>query len=171
MNSKIIWFTGLSGSGKTTLSNKLFKLLKKKNKKVIQIDGDKFRKKLNTDNSFTKKDIVNNNIQIINYCESIIKKYDFILVSVISPFLKTRKLARSLFKDNYYEIFVHCKLNTLIKRDTKDLYRKAKKKIIINLIGYKSKIKYQKSNYSKIKINTDLNTIAKSVKIVLKKIL
>ena len=40
----IFWFTGLSGSGKTTFS-KFFinKLNKKLKKKVIHIDGDKFR--------------------------------------------------------------------------------------------------------------------------------
>jgi adenylylsulfate kinase-like enzyme len=50
---------------------------------------------------------------------------------------------------------VNCKIKTLKKRDTKDLYAKADSKIIKNLIGYKSKIYYEKSKYKTISINTD----------------
>ena len=40
----IIWLTGLSGSGKTTFSKFLIRRLNTKiKKKVIHIDGDKFR--------------------------------------------------------------------------------------------------------------------------------
>ena len=61
--------------------------------------------------------------------------------------------------------------NPLMKRDTKGLYKKADKKIIKNLIGYKSKIKYQKSKYKVININTDKQNIKQSTKIILQKIL
>ena len=44
MFPKIIWFTGLSGSGKSTLSKILEIFLKKKGYKVLQVDGDTFRK-------------------------------------------------------------------------------------------------------------------------------
>ena len=54
-DSKIIWFTGLSGSGKSTLAEIIKKKLLKKNNKVLIIDGDKFRKKQNYINNFTKK--------------------------------------------------------------------------------------------------------------------
>ena len=94
MKAKIVWFTGLSGSGKTTLSKKLQKILKEKKYKVLAIDGDKFRKKNKSENAFTKTNIVKNNIRIIKYINKIFKKYNFIIVSVISPFLKTRKIAK-----------------------------------------------------------------------------
>ena len=92
MESKIIWFTGLSGSGKTTLSNYLSKKLKNKKFRVKKIDGDLFRKK-NKSAKFNKSSIIKNNLSIINYVEKIKKKYDFILVSVISPLKKTRTIA------------------------------------------------------------------------------
>ena len=50
--NKGIWFFGYSGSGKTFAS----KCLKKKIKKSVIIDGDKVRKYISYDLSYTKKD-------------------------------------------------------------------------------------------------------------------
>ena len=47
-----IWFFGLSGSGKTLASN----FLKKKIKKFIILDGDKIRKHISFDLSYSLKD-------------------------------------------------------------------------------------------------------------------
>ena len=45
----VIWIIGKSGSGKTFLSKRLYKKFREKNKKVVWIDGDKFRKKFSKD--------------------------------------------------------------------------------------------------------------------------
>ena len=75
-----------------------------------------------------------------------------------------------MFNKKYYEFYIYCKLDTLIKRDTKGLYKKAINKKIKNLIGYNSKIKYEKSTYKITKINTDKHDIITSLKIVIKSI-
>ena len=93
--------------------------------------------------------IIKNNLNIIKQIDKIKDNYDFVLVSVISPVLKTRLFAKKKFKENYFEIFMKCNLKTLKLRDTKGLYKKADLNIINNLIGYKSKLKYEKSNYKK----------------------
>ena len=169
--AKIIWFTGLSGAGKTTLAKILSKRLVKLNFKVQNIDGDNFRKKNKNNNKFSKSNIIENNLSIIKHTKKIQKKYDFIIVSVISPLLKTRNFARIQFGKNYYEVYVKCKIKTLEQRDTKKLYEKAKKKLIKNLIGYNSKIRYETSKYKKITINTDILNKSISIKSILKKIL
>jgi adenylylsulfate kinase len=169
--TKIIWFTGLSGAGKSTLSKILNDKLRKYNYKVHNIDGDIFRKKNKVKDSFSKKNIIINNLLIIDYIKKIQKNYNFILVSVISPLLKTRNMARIKFGRNYYEIYVKCKIKTLEKRDTKKLYKKARNNIISNLIGYNSKIKYETSNYKRIIVNTDLLSKAASINKITKKIL
>jgi len=51
-NYKGIWFFGLSGSGKTFLSKILFKKIKKS----VIIDGDKVRKYISSDLKYSKKD-------------------------------------------------------------------------------------------------------------------
>ncbi len=159
--TKIIWFTGISGVGKTTLSNSFYKKFKKKFR-IKRIDGDVFRKKNKTLNSFSKKNIIRNNKMIINYVDEIKQKYQIILVSVISPLAETRKLAKKRFKGNYFEIFVHCNIKSLIKRDVKKLYLKAREEKL-NLIGFNSPITYEKSTYNVIKLNTDKTTISRSI--------
>tara|TARA_B100000767_G_scaffold260038_1_gene270326 strand:- start:466 stop:981 length:516 start_codon:yes stop_codon:yes gene_type:complete len=171
MDSKIIWFTGLSGAGKTTLSINLYKKLKKLKFKVKKIDGDIFRKKKVSVKSFTKKNIIENNIQIINYIDKVKGHYEFIIVSVISPLIRTRMLAKKRFGKNYHEIYVKCSVKVLVKRDTKGLYKLADQKIIKNLIGYNSKIIYEKSKYRKIIINTEKNNIENCINMIENKIL
>ena len=169
-SANIIWLTGLSGSGKSSISNFLLNILVKKKFRILQIDGDKFRTNQKYKNSFLKKDIIKNNMKIIKHVVSKKKKYDFIIVSVVSPILKTRLLAKKLFKKKYYEVYVKCKISTLIKRDTKGLYELAKKGKIKNLIGYKSRVNYEKSTYSKIIVNTDKYNIKQCSSIILNKI-
>jgi len=164
--AKIIWLTGLSGAGKTTLSKKINSFLKY-NKKCLIIDGDTFRKK-NKQFSFSKKNITINNLQIIDYCKKNFYKYDYILVSVISPLEKTRKYAYKIFKENYFEVYVFASIKVLVKRDTKGLYSLSKKKLLNNLIGYKSKINYEKSGHKYLRINTKLLSINQSVSKILK---
>ena len=168
--TKILWFTGLSGAGKSTLSKILGIKLSKLSFKVKIIDGDIFRTKNKNKNNFSKNNILKNNLLIIDYIKKIQKKYDFILVSVISPLLITRNLARTKFGLNYFEIYVKCKIKTLEKRDTKQLYAMAKKNLIKNLIGYNSNIKYEVSRYKKIIIDTDKLSKLKSINLIIKKI-
>ena len=163
--AKVIWLTGLSGVGKTTLSKRIYKILKKK--KCLIIDGDIFRKR-DKQFSFTKKNIAKNNLRIISYCKKKLNKYDFIIVSVISPLKKTRSFANKIFKENYFEIYLFATIKTLIKRDTKGLYNLAKKKIIKNLIGFNSKIYYEKSSHRHLRINTKLLNVNQCTNKILK---
>ena len=81
---------------------------------------------------------------------------------------KTRRHALKVFNENYFEIHVFASLKTLIKRDTKGLYGLAKKGIIKNLIGYNSKIKFEKSNHQYLRINTGLLSLHQSANRILK---
>ncbi len=169
MLCKVVWFTGMSGSGKTTLSEAFSAELKKKDYKIKKVDGDIFRKQKKNLKKFTKKNIIENNKSIINYIDEIKHDYEYIIVSVISPLLKTRLEAKKKFGKNYFEVYVKCSIKTLIKRDTKGLYKLAIQKKIKNLIGYNSKIVYEKSKYKKIIIDTEKNNIKKCINIISKK--
>ena len=168
---KVIWFTGLSGAGKSTLSNALEKYLTKLKFKILCIDGDKFRKKTKNKNNFTRENIFKNNYLIINYILKKQDNYDYLLVSVISPLKKTRNRAKKVFSAKYFEVFVKCNIKELKRRDTKGLYRLADEKKIKDLIGYKSKIKYEISNYEIITVDTFKMNLKNSITKIVKKIL
>lgn len=167
MGNKVLWLTGLSGSGKTTLAKSVKKKLILKNFKVKLVDGDSFRKKNKNKNNFTRQNIYLNNLSIINYVQKIKNEFDFIIVSVISPLLKSRIKAKKIFQKDYYEIFVKCSRKELVKRDTKNLYKLALQKKINNLIGFNSEIKYENSFYKKLVVNTESETVINSTKKIL----
>ena len=154
MKCKVIWLTGLSGSGKTTLGKLLNSYLKRRYYS-LHIDGDIFRKKNRTKFILSRKNIIKNNIAIINLCKKIKDKYDFIIVSAISPLRYTRNIAKKYFGDKYLEFLIKANINDLIKRDTKSLYKRAKEENF-QVLGYNSKIKYETSKYRKNVINTSL---------------
>ena len=75
-----------------------------------------------------------------------------------------------MFKENYFEIHLHCPLRVLVRRDTKSLYAKAKKNLIKNLIGFNSSIKYENSSHKKLVVYTDVETIKMSANKIFKKL-
>ena len=153
----IIWFTGLSGSGKSTLANNIEKILSC-SQKVHLIDGDIFRENEKNKNTFSKEEILKNNYQILEHIESIENNHDLIIISAISPFEETRNHAKKIFKDKYIEIYIHCPIEELIKRDTKGLYLKAIKGEIDNLVGFSKTHPYEVPRNPSLSINTsDLN--------------
>ena len=104
----VIWFTGISGAGKSTLAVTLGSLLKKKGFSVNYLDGDAVRKLNKTNGNFSRESIIENNHSIIQECVRTIERYDFILVSVISPFAEARQSARRILNENYFEVYVKC---------------------------------------------------------------
>ena len=167
MPNKVIWFTGLSGAGKTTLAKLLLKFLKKKKYFCLYIDGDKFRKKRRDKLVLSKKNVINNNLSIINFCKKNIDKYDFIIVSVMSPLRFTKEKALKILGSKYKEFYIKAKISDLIKRDTKGFYKKAIESNF-EVLGYNSKIKYEVSNHKKTTINTSILTKKACIKIIKK---
>ena len=161
---KVFWFTGLSGSGKSTLAGQIIDHLKKKNFKCFNLDGDQFRLNKKYKKNFSRLGIKKNNYLIIDKIDYIRNNYDFVIVAVISPLKVTRNKARKIFGKDYVEIFIDCSLKELIKRDTKGLYKSAGDNKIKNLIGYNSKIKYEKTKFKKIVVNTKNQNIKQSKK-------
>ena len=67
-NGHIMWFSGMSGSGKTTLTKAVKSLLDNDGYNTQIIDGDNKRAKDKKKLSFSKKDIIKNNLSIANIC-------------------------------------------------------------------------------------------------------
>ncbi|MFA4991113.1 MAG: adenylyl-sulfate kinase [Candidatus Omnitrophota bacterium] len=134
--SLVFWFTGLSGSGKTTIANAAKALLEKDGYSVLIIDGDDVRKRLHADLGFSEADIKKNNELIAGLCKKQRGDYDAVFVPIISPYAASRENARATLEKGFYEIYFSAGLETVMARDVKGLYSKAKRNEIKNLIGY-----------------------------------
>ena len=164
---RVYWFTGLSGAGKSTIAQGVKRWLEKEKKKVILLDGDTIRSKSNKHLSFSSKDILENNAFITRLCLQCQSQYDYILVSVISPYLQSRQEARRMIGRNYYEVFVQASLDEVIKRDVKGMYKKALKGEIKNFIGFDPDTPYEPPKHPEITLDTEAEDASKSIQKVI----
>ena len=119
----LIQFTGLSGSGKTTLALNVQKLLHQKGYVVEVIDGDVYRQKFCSDLGFSKEDRYESIKRLFSIAEGFVKSNKIVLMAVINPY---EYLRNELGKNDFVKlVYLDCKLENLIKRDTKGLYFKA----------------------------------------------
>lgn len=156
-----LWFTGLSGAGKSTIASNVYQKLKSEDDFPIEIlDGDEIREHLCKDLGFSREDRFKN-IERIAFLASKISKHGIlVLVPVIAPYKEARELARSL-NQNFCEVFVKAKLDTVINRDVKGLYKKALNNEIENFTGISDA--YEEPENPDILIESDVLSIEESV--------
>ena len=120
----LIQLTGLSGAGKSTIANGVKALLAAQGYRVEVIDGDVYRKILCRDLGFSKKDR-NENIRRLGFVANLLSSHGVIvLLAAINPYNDIRK-ELSAYGPHVCTVWINCDLQNLIKRDTKELYKKA----------------------------------------------
>lgn len=120
----LIWITGLSGSGKTTIGKEVYKRLKEQYINTIFLDGDSFREILGNDLAHTSKDRLKNAKRIHRMCKFLVSQNINVVCATMSLYKEIHELNRSEIQ-NYFEIFIECDIDELIRRDQKGLYSKA----------------------------------------------
>jgi adenylylsulfate kinase len=119
-----IQLTGLSGSGKSTIANGAKKLLRNKGLRSEVIDADIFRKILCRDLGFSKQDR-NENIRRLGAVANLLATNGVIcILAAINPYEEIRQ-ELSAYGSHVQTVWINCDIATLIKRDTKQLYRRA----------------------------------------------
>jgi adenylyl-sulfate kinase len=133
----LLWFTGLSGAGKSTIANSLEQKLHALGKRTFVLDGDNVRHGLNRDLGFTEADRVENIRRVAEVAKLFVEAGLITMVAFISPFRAEREMARELVgPDEFAEIFVDTPLEICEQRDSKGLYRKARRGELLTLDTY-----------------------------------
>jgi bifunctional enzyme CysN/CysC len=149
----VVWLTGLSGSGKSTIANVVEKKLHALGLHTYLLDGDNVRHGLNKDLGFTEADRVENIRRVAEVARLMVDAGLIVLVSFISPFRAERRLARSLMQDDEFcEVFVDAPLSVAEQRDTKGLYKKARRGDLKNFTGIDSP--YEPPEHAEVRIDT-----------------
>ena len=168
-NAKCIWLTGLSGSGKTTLALKLEKTLFKQGFLVQILDGDNIRTGISNNLDFSENDRLENIRRIAEVSKLFVNCGIITINCFVSPSNKIRSQAKKIIGDeNFIGIYINADINTCEKRDTKGLYKKARKGEIKNFTGISSIFEKPDKNF--IEINTN-NNIEKSFNDLIKTVL
>ena len=135
----IVWLTGLSGAGKTTVSIALEYALFQQKVLVTILDGDVVRSGLNQDLGFSAEDRKENIRRIGEVAQLLANQAFVVVVAFISPFREDRDWVRQSMDDSrFIEVFVDCPLAVCEERDTKGLYKKARKGEINDFTGISS---------------------------------
>jgi adenylyl-sulfate kinase len=123
-----LWFTGMSGAGKSTLSAPVTERLRQMGRKVELLDGDVVRTNLSAGLTFSKEDR-DINVRRIGFVANLLSRNGLVAVTAaISPYRAIREEVRKMVTDDgggFVEVYVHCPLEVLAKRDVKGLYKKA----------------------------------------------
>lgn len=121
----VIWLTGLSGAGKSTLSMGTQRRLFDDGWRVSVLDGDNLRKGLNKDLGFTPAERQENVRRAAEVAKLMAETGTVVLVSLITPTVELRDLARSIIGDGFHEVWVKADVATCAARDPKGLYAAA----------------------------------------------
>ena len=150
---KVIWFTGLSGAGKSTIANLVEKKLHAMGRHTFLLDGDNVRHGLNRDLGFTDADRVENIRRVGEVARLMADAGLVVLCAFISPFRAERRMVRDMLPEGeFVEVHVDAPLAEAEKRDTKGLYRKARRGEISNFTGIDSP--YEAPEQAEIRIDT-----------------
>lgn len=160
---RLVWFTGLSGAGKSTLAQALAEELQRRGEAVEWLDGDMMRQHLAHELGFSREDR-DTNIRRIGFVAHLLVKHGVtVLVSAISPYAETRKEVLNI--PGALEIFVDAPLETLIERDPKGLYARARAGEIKQFTGLSDP--YEPPPHPHLHLRTDQLTVGEGVQRVL----
>src|SRR4029450_8283228 len=121
------------------------------------LDGDNVRHGLNKDLGFTEADRVENIRRVAEVAKLMADAGLIVLVSFISPFRAERRLARRLAEEGEFcEVFVDTPLDVAEQRDTKGLYKKARRGELKNFTGIDSP--YERPEFAEVTIDSVTTT-------------
>jgi adenylyl-sulfate kinase len=165
----VLWFTGLSGAGKTTLATLAQRELLSRGVASLLLDGDALRQGLNQDLGFTPTDRTENIRRATEVAHLAFTQGYTVLVSLISPYLSDRALARDKFpKGRFLEIYIECPINTCQERDPKGLYARAQRGELTHFTGISAP--YEPPVNPEIRLNTATQNIEECLAEILAKI-
>lgn len=130
----VIWIIGLSGTGKTTLANLVVKRIRQLKGKVVLLDGDLIRELFGNDVDHTIEGRKRNAQRLSVLTKYLADQDIHVVAAVLSIFPEWRKWNRENIKD-YSEVYIRTSMENLVRRDIKDLYARAYKGDIVNVVG------------------------------------
>lgn len=130
----VIWIIGMSATGKSTLAGQVVQRLRRSNQKVVFLDGDVIRTLFGNDVDHTLEGRRRNAERLSHISKFLADQGIHVVAAVLSIFPEWRLWNRRNIPD-YAEVYVKATMQTLLRRDTKNLYARALKGEITNVVG------------------------------------
>jgi len=162
-----LWLTGLPCSGKTTLARRLKEELDNRGFKVVHLDADDVRSRLNADLGFSPQDRRENLRRVAHVARLFNDNGNFVIASFVSPADEYRSMAGEII-ENFKLVFVKCDLKTCEARDVKGMYKKARDGQIKEFTGISAP--FEEPSEADIVVDTQHYDIEECVQEILGKI-
>lgn len=143
MQGTTYWITGLSGAGKTTIGKNLYNYIHSKQKNVVFLDGDILRQ-VYQDLDYSQEGRKKLTFQHGRLCKMLNSQGIDVVICVIAMFDECREWNRSEI-ENYREVYLRVPIEELISRDQKQLYSRALRNEIENVMGINMEYEEPKS--------------------------
>ena len=130
----VIWIIGLSGTGKTTLASQVVERIRQLNGKVVLLDGDLIRTLFGNDVDHTIEGRRRNAERLSVLSKFLADQGIHVVAAVLSIFPEWRRWNRENIPD-YSEVYIKASMQTLLRRDIKNLYGRAARGEILNVVG------------------------------------
>ena len=123
----IIWITGLSGSGKSTIGSLVYEQWKAGTPNTVLVDGDDVRRLFGLDGEAAlytadaRRDVAD---RIVQLCAWLDAQDINVVCCTISLFPEIHERNRELYS-RYFEVYIDLPMDTLYRRDNKNLYQRA----------------------------------------------
>ncbi len=130
----VIWIIGLSGTGKTTLASQVVDRIRRLNGKVVQLDGDVIRTIFGNDVDHSIEGRRRNAERLSALSKFLADQGIHVVAAVLSIFPEWRRWNRESIPD-YSEVYIKASMQTLLRRDIKNLYARATRGEIVNVVG------------------------------------
>jgi cytidine diphosphoramidate kinase len=131
---RVYWLTGLACSGKTTLGRLLCQRVRSHGRACVHLDGDELREAFGNDLGHDFGDRWRSARRYSGLSRMFAEQGIDVVCSTISLFHDVQRWNRANIK-HYYEILLHAPLPVLISRDRKDLYSRALRGELDNVVG------------------------------------
>jgi len=130
----VIWIIGLSGTGKTTLASQVVERIRQLNGKVVLLDGDLIRTLFGNDVDHTIEGRRRNAERLSVLSKFLADQGIHVVAAVLSIFPEWRRWNRENIP-GYSEVYIKASMQTLLRRDIKNLYARAARGEIVNVVG------------------------------------
>lgn len=133
----VIWLIGLSGAGKSHIGRQLYKRMKEEEQATVLVDGDEIREIFRHDrgaDAYTVEGRRRNAERIRELCAWLDRQEINVVCCILSLFEESHRWNRETYS-KYFEVYISAPIDVLIERNPKNLYRRAKRGEVDNVVG------------------------------------
>ena len=148
----VVWLTGMARTGKTTLGAQLARRFAAVGRRVEFLDGDDPDELITQGLGVSKDDRIAA-VRRLGYVAKLLARNGAaVVVAHLSPHREARDAVRREVR-RFVEVFVDCPMETLVRRDTDGLYKKALAGEVKNVAGIDDP--YEPPTHPEVRLLTD----------------